>query len=649
MNKDSCWQVKKFESEHNNCYWNYKNKTIYSSWLAKTFAKKFKSNSKLGTKEFRQELCDTLKTSITKKQAYLAKGKSLKIVEGSIEEQFSRIRNYCAELKRSDEGASVILKLTEDDVSPRFQRLYVCFSACKEGFKEGCRPAVGVDGCFLKSNNGGQLLSAVGLDPNNNIFPIAYAMVERETKDSWIWFLQLLDNDIVFEDQHAWTFMSDNKKGLVPAFEQLFPNAENRFCVRHLHSNMKHDGFRGVAIKNALWAAARATRVEVFNKRMEQLKKIDENAYKWLAKKPEHHWSKSYFSTVPKYDILLNNMCECFNSFILDAREKPIIPMFKAIRNLLMVRFQKNRAKAEKWNGVICPKIKAVLSKYYLEASGYSLMMSDETHYHISGPDQQHSVDLSRMTCSCRKWDLTGIPCSHAICAIWCNRKDPESYVHRYYSVETYKRSYSRPIMPTNGPDLWPACHLTPPLPPLFKEKVGRPAKLRRRDPDELPALNQTKLKGLKRNNKCRSCGEIGHNQRSCKRPKSSDVDVAAHQNEGIEHESAPQECNEMEIGLATQCSSTISDAGGRILPTKKVKRKSASGLKIKNNSTTISSVHVNHIFNKPDHVIVKGGKNFVTVAGLRASLTDQEKKNTSIFIKSCKGEECLFINESIH
>ncbi|XP_073145046.1 uncharacterized protein [Henckelia pumila] len=104
-----------------------------------------------------------------------------------------------------------------------------------------------------------------------------------------------------------------------------------------------------------------------------------------------------------------------------------------------------------------------------------------------------------------------------------------------------------------------------------------------------------------------------------------------------------------MEIGLATQCSSTISDAGGRILPTKKVKRKSASGLKIKNNSTTISSVHVNHIFNKPDHVIVKGGKNFVTVAGLRASLTDQEKKNTSIFIKSCKGEECLFINESIH
>lgn len=249
MNNDSCLQIKTFQSEHENCYWNVRNKNINSSWLGSTFVNKLKSNPKLGTKEFREEVRSTLNVALTYKQAYLGRRKALKLVDGSIAEQFSQIRNYCAELKRSDEGATVILKLTEDDDETRFQRLYVCFSACKEGFKESCRPMVGVDGCFLKTKIGGQLLTAVGLDPNNIIFPIAYALVERETKDSWMWFLRLLDNDIGFENQDGWTFMCDKQKGLIPAFENLFPNAENRFCVRHLYTNMKSEGFRGVAIK----------------------------------------------------------------------------------------------------------------------------------------------------------------------------------------------------------------------------------------------------------------------------------------------------------------------------------------------------------------------------------------------------------------
>ncbi|XP_075489632.1 uncharacterized protein LOC142528465 [Primulina tabacum] len=164
---------------------------------------------KLGTREFREEVKSTLNVALTYKQAYLGRKKALKLVDGSIAEQFSRVRNYCAELKRSDEVASVILKLTDEDDGPRFQRLYVCFTACKQGFKESCRPVVGADGCFLKTKSGGQLLTVVGLDPNNNIFPIAYALVEGETKDSWMWFMRLLDNDIVFENRDGWTFMSD--------------------------------------------------------------------------------------------------------------------------------------------------------------------------------------------------------------------------------------------------------------------------------------------------------------------------------------------------------------------------------------------------------------------------------------------------------
>ncbi|KAG6509423.1 hypothetical protein ZIOFF_027413 [Zingiber officinale] len=478
--------------------------------------KRFATNPKLGTKEFRKEVCTMLKANISRKAAYLAKRNALQLVQGIVEEQFSRIRNYCAELKRSDEGATVVLKLIENDQGPRFQRLYI-----------------GIDECFLKEKHGGQLLSAVGIDPNNNIFPICYALGERETKDSWTWFLRLLDSDIGFVNQHAWTFMSDKQKGLISAIEFLFPDAEHRFCVRHLHNNMKHDGFKSLAVKIALWVATKATRIEDFRQRMEEIKNIDHNAYEWLAKKPEDQWSKSHFSTIPKSDILLNNMCESFNSCILDARDKPIIEMFESIRNLLMNRFLLNREKVEKWKSQICPKIKDLLAKISMDVAAYSPMKSDEMHYQITRSDDhldQHSVDLSTRTCSCRKWDLTGIPCKHVVCAIWCKKDNPEAYAHHCYLTETYRRCYALSIMAVNGPNLWLACDLPQPLQPFYKEKIGRPTKLQKREPDEPPTSSKknatsqkntvaqnNKLKGAKRCNKCRICGGSGHNQSTCK------------------------------------------------------------------------------------------------------------------------------------
>ncbi|KAG6491634.1 hypothetical protein ZIOFF_046569 [Zingiber officinale] len=447
------------------------------------------TNPKLGSLEFKNEICQSMNVEISRKVAYLAKRKALSLVEGSVEEQFGKIRNYCAELIQTDRDATVILKLTEDEVRPRFQRMYVCFSAC------------------------GQLLSAVGLDPNNNIFPICYALVEGETKDTWMWFLRLLAVDINLGNDCAWTFMSHKQKGLIPALDSLFPNAEHRFCVRHMHSNMKNDGYKSVAIKNALWDAAKATTVQEFRKRMQELKEIDRNAYEWLAKKHENHWSKAFFSTIPKCDILLNNMCECFNSLILDAREKSIIEMFEAIRNLLMRRFQLNREKAEKWNTRNYPRIRAILAKISLEAAKLIPMKSDDMHFQIkaTSSQEQHTVDLSTNSCSCRQWDLTGIPCKHALCALWCKHEDVEAFVSHYYKNEACKKCYSRSIMSINGPDLWPDCVFPPPLPPAYnKNKAGRPAKLRRREPDEPPAKCHTKLKAPHRQNKCKRCGHLG-------------------------------------------------------------------------------------------------------------------------------------------
>jgi hypothetical protein len=73
-----------------------------------------------------------------------------------------------------------------------------------------------VDACHLKGHLSDQLMCAIGKDGNDDMFPIAYAVVEAETKDSWSWFLSILIEDIGSIDERAWTFMSDLQKVRYP-------------------------------------------------------------------------------------------------------------------------------------------------------------------------------------------------------------------------------------------------------------------------------------------------------------------------------------------------------------------------------------------------------------------------------------------------
>ncbi|KAL4280336.1 hypothetical protein GQ457_03G020480 [Hibiscus cannabinus] len=84
--------------------------------------------------------------------------------------------------------------------------------ACKNGYKSGCRPIISIDGCHLKGYFGGTFLAIVGVDANDNIYPIAYVVVEAESQSSWNWFMSLLAVDLEIESNHNVTFISDKQK-----------------------------------------------------------------------------------------------------------------------------------------------------------------------------------------------------------------------------------------------------------------------------------------------------------------------------------------------------------------------------------------------------------------------------------------------------
>lgn len=65
-----------------------------------------------------------------------------------------------------------------------FKRMYICYKGCIDGFNEGCRPVIGLDGYHINGHHTGQLLIAIRVDATNNMFPIAYVVVESKYRES---------------------------------------------------------------------------------------------------------------------------------------------------------------------------------------------------------------------------------------------------------------------------------------------------------------------------------------------------------------------------------------------------------------------------------------------------------------------------------
>ncbi|KAK8547868.1 hypothetical protein V6N13_123294 [Hibiscus sabdariffa] len=109
-------------------------------------------------------------------------GKNLAIenLNGNHKEQYAKLYAYLDELRQSNPGKTTVCKLDDR----KFERLYICMQAMKDGFKAGYRPIIGLDGCHLKGYYQGHLLAAVGIDANDSIYPISFAAVESENQSS---------------------------------------------------------------------------------------------------------------------------------------------------------------------------------------------------------------------------------------------------------------------------------------------------------------------------------------------------------------------------------------------------------------------------------------------------------------------------------
>ncbi|PKU80922.1 hypothetical protein MA16_Dca025506 [Dendrobium catenatum] len=253
---------------------------------------------------------------------------------GSIDENYKWVPTLRSELLKRNPGSHVTYQCDNNNKS--FKRFFVSFKVCIDGFLSGCRYLIGVDACHLKSKYLGVLLSANCLDGNNGLFTIAIAVAESESKKSWEWFLKNLSEAFRSEIEHL-AFISDMEKGLGEAIRVVFPKAEHRVCMRHLWKNIKKF-FRcedGKNLQKLVWTAANSFSEHIFNASFEEIRNLSPGVYSYLSALT-CKWSKSSFSHHIKNHYNTNNMSESFNSWVEEARSKPVVDLIDMVRGMIM-------------------------------------------------------------------------------------------------------------------------------------------------------------------------------------------------------------------------------------------------------------------------------------------------------------------------
>jgi hypothetical protein len=414
-----------------------------------------------------------------------------------------------------------------------FRRIFVSLGQSRAAFAL-CRCLVAVDGTFLKGRFQQALLLAVGIDAAGHNIMLAWAVVESENSSSWEWFFRHLRRAIPLLGDEPCVVISDRDKGLIEGVKTLGPWVAAAHCCFHLLQNFKKAGHS--AMQHWFWRVARVRTPQQFTDRLAQLEAAKPPAAEWLRRLEEEKWAFAYFP-LPRFGHDTSNVVESVNKVLKEDRELPIIALLDALWHRVMDQAAERHADATalltrgKQFTPFCAKLvnerRKLAQSYTVQLSSEQAGVGRVTESTLVNP--VFVVDLGAGRCSCREWEDTLVPCSHAMCLIFKLHGSLELYLPPLLSTKTWQSTYSAPLPPIDIDGLRPSTvagqHC---VQPQVSGRRGRPRKERLR-----PGEARTRGLGagdfgalavgeqeLRNPYTCRSCGEQdGHNSATCRRP----------------------------------------------------------------------------------------------------------------------------------
>ena len=288
---------------------------------------------------------------------------------------------------------------------------------------------ISIDATHLYGKYKGKLIIAMVIDTNNKIYLPAFAIVESESTETWGWFLACIRRYVI--NRRHLCVISDRHHGIQGIFRNTNRDflqslmTEHRYYLRYLCSNV-NSRWNNKTFKNLVWRVALAIQERKFNATFDLIENVNRDAHQYLKDVPKEKWALT-FDKGYRYGAMTTNISECFNGVLKGARSLPITAIVKYTWFKLNAYFNDSRNKnIAQWNS------RKKWTKYTLnifmrnkaKAEHYRVtrLSVQQQSYQVDTPhnpgtaghgDHTHGVNLLQRTCTCQKWKLYKIPCSH--------------------------------------------------------------------------------------------------------------------------------------------------------------------------------------------------------------------------------------------
>ncbi|XP_016178826.1 uncharacterized protein LOC107621310 [Arachis ipaensis] len=210
-------------------------------------------------------------------------------------------------------------------------RIFLSFYPCIVAFRH-CKPLVQVDGTHLYGKYKGAVLVAVAQDVNQNIVPIAFAIVEGKTTDAWEFFLTNLRRYVVIIDGVG--IISDRHTSIDAAIARSNgawspPRVWHMYCIRHIGSNFLRR-FKAPYLYKLVVNTCYSRTEQEYNKNYQRLKERGEAYTQWCDEIGVERWVLA-FDGGHRWGHMTTNLVECINSVLKGARNLPVTALVRSI------------------------------------------------------------------------------------------------------------------------------------------------------------------------------------------------------------------------------------------------------------------------------------------------------------------------------
>jgi zinc finger SWIM domain-containing protein 3 len=386
-----------------------------------------------------------------------------------------------------------------------FHRLFLAPGPTQKAFQY-CRRFIAFDGTFWKNRWDLTLLLAVTMDGNDEILPLAWAIVPTESNQHWNFFFKHFKAAFPSVDDPSMTVISDRGKGLESALPEQLPMASYCHCAQHICDNLMKNFHPGAEARKMFWKAVYAPSKELFETHLDQIDKLHATAGEYLRAIPFEMWAR-YAVKNPRFAHVTSNIVESINSaWLLDVREEPILHALDRIWTIMMGKFHSRHTRKFSKSRDYTDWAQTYINRQSMESRFYKVIQSSAYVFQVTRSGKSSTVDLISEICSCGEFQDLKLPCRHAIASIVHARYGINAYIHEVYMKTTYYKTYAAAFAPINNQYLLSDEECGP---CAFKKPKGRPAKNRR----------QHGKHQYTRENKCSVCKQEGHNRRSTQCP----------------------------------------------------------------------------------------------------------------------------------